>query len=265
MTNNIFVPKHITKSAKKLNATSLITASEEWFYYDNVNQPLGYVLNGCLVKKVTKNVKPNLDDDSVTLTYTYDNYGNLLTFKDGRANAGEYATNTTTYAYETNYQAYPVTETNAENHTSSIHYDSLMRSDYVADANGQVWKTGYDAYGRVEKTAAPGDDLLTAPTKTFSYAYATHSIPYNWVDTVVKQNDTNNIYSCAYYDGFGRLIQTLKETEGTDYKWNTVDYYYDSSGRQNKTSVPYLQIFMVFTMRIPVRIAWKIITIRSAG
>ncbi len=234
----VWVPKSIEKKAYKLDGVTFASAAYQELYYDE--QLLGTVVKGLLTKKMIDNA-----DDDVTLTYGYDsNNGNLLWFRDGKMSGG--TANTITYVYEDNYKTYLLTETNAAGHVTTIGYDTThMWPTQVTDANGQVWKTHYDAFGRVDKTAAPLDNISTTPTKQYTYtdpeidAGTGNITTPGYVQASVRK-DPESIYSpsYSYYDGLGRVIQTKTPTETADI-WTTVDYFYDASGRNDKTSVPY--------------------------
>jgi hypothetical protein len=75
--NNLSVPIHIVKTAKNLQGTDT-TASEVTLYYDGFSYK--YAITGLLTKKVIEN-----GDHDITFTYSYDSYGNLCRFRDGRA------------------------------------------------------------------------------------------------------------------------------------------------------------------------------------
>ncbi len=242
----IWVPSHIKKQACKLGETELSDASEQWFEYDN-----GTVIKGLLRKKEIRE-KPDPSTDKITLKYGYDSYGNLDWFKDGRMSNG--TANTVAFEYDDYYKTYLETETNYVNESlsfvSSIQYNDLMWPTQVTDANSKIWKTKYDVFGRVEQQASPNDninDLQNLPTKQYVYSDPVKDsngiiTSPGKIESIIKQSqtlqETHRISSHSYYDGLGRIIQTKTPTE-TANTWATIDYFYDASGRNYKTSVPY--------------------------
>jgi YD repeat-containing protein len=239
---NIIMPKRIEKYGYNTNG-DFIKSSEEKYYYDKSDTE-GYVADGLLTKKITTNYDADKNDDSVTSTYAYDQYGNLISTRDGRANAGEYFKNTSELTYDDVYKTYIRTVKNVLGHNAITTYDEYMRPHSVTDANGQVSYIKYDEFGRVIAKAKPGDNIESSPAEQTVY-YDTIECKDGiitsptYAQKKVKLDDNKTISTFSYYDGLGRIIQTKTQTANAD-EWKTIDCYYDESGRNYKTSMQYM-------------------------
>ncbi|HEX3043374.1 MAG TPA: FG-GAP-like repeat-containing protein [Bacillota bacterium] len=176
-------------------------------------------------------------NQDITLRYGYDAYGNVTSFTDGR-------NNTSAIIYDTAYQTWVRYQTNPLNQTVETIYDSLMRPWKVIDANGAVTETQYDVFSREKAKILPGDDATYPTSRTtywneFIYVFAGQTKPIFPArqKTELKESGANFLEKYGYYDGLGRLIQEKSEAKTG---WTTVDYLYDNSGRQWKTSMPYI-------------------------
>jgi RHS repeat-associated protein len=189
-------------------------------------------------------------------TATYDVYGNPLTTTDADANAGNTAHvgctvgGTTTYStcttYDTTFAVLPTTQKNAFNQTSSTGYTQTAAGGFglwatsATDVNGQSMSTSYDPLGRIISQTLPGE-TSGQPTTSWSYqdfcgATGAQS-PCVEVTTTQQLNDTQAVTSFAFYDGFGRLVET--RSPGPDNQ-DVVQYrYYDPSGRVVFESISY--------------------------
>ena len=180
----------------------------------------------------TREERENGDHD-VVLTYGYDEYGNLTSTIDGN-------NRTTTITYDETYHTMVWKVTNPLNQTVETIYDNLLRPIQTIDLNGVVWETTYDEFSRELLTIAPGDGQ-DQPTVRRSYPEQFPDSEGNPIfpqRMLIEKKGVNGDYlQCyIYMDGLNRVIQEKTEAKNG---WDTIDYYYDNSGRQYKISLPY--------------------------
>jgi RHS repeat-associated protein len=229
------------------------TASETTYYYDS-SSISGYI-NGGLLTRIDRRI------DAMTQaseTRHYDQYGNVVKIWDPEATRTSSPTSETGYTkkitYDGSYHSYP-TEiatplvSDAQGKTMTSTYDGLMRPVDLKDANDQHSVVVYDAFGRVVKTALPGD-TLTAPTTAYEYGDTTmpRYVHTSRKDSAVGSSPGTYLERWDYYDGLGRLIQSKSEGLGSS-QWITVDTYYDGAGREWKKSVAYFTTMKDYSRR----------------
>ena len=171
----------------------------------------------------------------VTQNYGYDDYGNLISEMDGNGHTG-------TITYDNIYQTFVRVVTNALGNTKETVYDHLMRPVRTIDTNGAIWETVYDEFSREKATIAPGDDAVNPTTRKnypdeFIDTQTGEPLFPQRMKTELKESGSNYLEKYDYFDGLGRVIQQKTEAENG---WITIDHYYDNSGREYRTSVPYL-------------------------
>ncbi len=230
----IFATSTKITSAYDLSDTWGIAAKEQYFY-DNL--PSGQVSAGLLTSEVL-----GYGGTAITQTFGYDDYGNLIWTRDGRANSGEYTTHTTDITIDPTYHRYVTAKTNALGQTTSTTFDYLMRPTSTTDPNNKISSVVYDVFSRQVAIISPLDTLENPTTKTF---YMDGQFP-SGIHTQRNAGATT-IDSYVYIDGFGRTIQSKQQDANGG--WITIDTYYDGAGRAFKTSVPYLTSTPAFTTR----------------
>ncbi|ACL02564.1 YD repeat protein [Desulfatibacillum aliphaticivorans] len=152
---------------------------------------------------------------SPSVSYTYDAYGNQLTFTDA-------ITNTWTTTYDAVAHAYPVTTQNPLGHTTSKTWDQGFGAPLTStDANNYTTAFTYDAFGRLEQTDTPDGG-------TTEIVYTDTTCPRT-VLTRVYDTATSYIASTDYIDGLGRNIQHVESTENSLYTVSQTEY--DEMGR----------------------------------
>ena len=179
------------------------------------------------------------DNTLVDTTYQHDAYGNI-THQTQYANTGDnthYATanpRTTVTDYDAQ-GILPVKVTDPLNYAITTTYDYRWQKPLSEkDANGNTTYYTYDNFGRLETVKLP------AETGSFTYqaTYASgtsfgNGSPYweRWTQHI----ETGDIVTYAFYDGFGRRIQT-RSTGDT----NTIveKVVYDALGRVVQESIP---------------------------
>ncbi len=162
-------------------------------------------------------------------TYAYDTYGNLISKTDPNSY-------TTSYLYDSTH-TYPTKETNALGQETNYLYDLGTGNLLSAtDTNGQKTEYAYDVFGREIREIQPYD----------SASYPTVAYQYNFDGTApeeikVMQRETAGgsatLDNYVYYDGLGDVLQTKRESEGSQMIAN--DAFYNSMNRLSKESNPY--------------------------
>jgi len=175
--------------------------------------------------------------EDVSTEYTYDSYGNLTSVTDALGK-------TTSYEYDTQYNAYLISITNALNDTVTADYDftrGFLTS--ITDARGFTSSFEYDILGRVTKKINPDSTEKEAV--------------YDDQNNMVTVYDELDHKVIQYYDGINRLIkiewyisETVKLTETytlnyldkvktkTDPGGHTYSYEYDPLGRPTRIFNP---------------------------
>lgn len=227
-------------------------ATESTTYFDNFTNP-GDILKGLVTRTETK-----YDSSySIVATFEFDNWGNVVRTKDGRANAGEYSEYTTTTTYDGDYHMMITRTSDAMGFATGYGYDKYLRPTTVTNSNGVVVSTTYyDVFNRPIKVVSYGDSESKPSIETI---YNTNTKTPLMTITKVKEGEvsgsirTNDTYT--YTDSLNRVIQVKKEmttydgSENSD--WSTVDFYYDDYGNQYKASMPYVTNTPDFTNRNP--------------
>jgi RHS repeat-associated protein len=136
-----------------------------------------------------------------TTTYTYDRAGNVLTVKDGR---GDWAFDVQN-VYDARYRK--VSETNAENETTTYVYDANDNVISTTEPNGAAFTTRY-VYDELNKLLAVdetprGGNGTTAGGTRFRYDANRNK---------VAQQDANGNLTTYRYDALNRLTDTYQHT-----------------------------------------------------
>lgn len=178
----------------------------------------------------------NRDGASPRIEMTYDDYGNPWKEYDPEGNPPTVA------EYDNLTHAYPVRitypPTNGLAHEVAYEYD--YKSGKVAsawDQNNQRSEFFYDAFGRLKQIGYPDQGR-----KTVSYF---DEFPVHVV-TKVKENGAGSVIAkYEYFDGFGRLIQTVTSGDETARPLDDPDcrsvvswVLYDEMGRRYRTEGP---------------------------
>ena len=189
--------------------------------------------------------------------FTYDAYGNVLSERQGTRPA-------TISTYESMFNLYPATVTNAEGHVTVTAWNNLCgQPDSVIDPNNQVTSHTYDAHCRPLRTDYPMGDFLMRYYYNFGNPRTQYVVvrrpsvpgtwvPRNWVqwfdglgrgywsyvpggqflDPVTQQWTRKSIYMINYFDA----RSNLEETRGPYFKGATpgprTTYTYDGMNRE---------------------------------
>jgi len=155
-------------------------------------------------------------------TYTYDDFGNVLSVTDPLSRAS-YTT------YDDVVYAYPVSVTNAAGQTAASIYDykfGVVTSS--VDVNGNTSQAIYDTFSRpVETKNALGDTVATISYPDFNTKITTNSA---------------NILTKEYIDGLGRKYLTKTQGEDNDnLAWITTETTYNNRGQVSSQSLPHYE------------------------
>jgi RHS repeat-associated protein len=186
----------------------------------------------------------------------YNNFGAMVGATDADANAGitghtGCTVGTTTYtsceAYDSTYDALPVSSANALNQTNTTAYTQNVQNGWgtwptaTTDANGQTTTYTYDPLGRMVSETLPGETSgLTSKTWTYTdWCSATGAqAPCVEVDQTERTDATHTITTRYFYDGAGRLVET--RTPGPSGQDVIVYAQYDlATGWLHEKSSPY--------------------------
>ena len=166
-----------------------------------------------------------------TTTYTYDEYGRVLTSTNPDGDK-----TTTAYTPATGAEPASVTVTDPMGLATVTTYDPARELPLtVTQPDGAVTTTGYDALGRKAAQWAPGNPATGPATTTWNYTVSATAPP------VTTENDLepngNYLTTQTIDDSLGnvREVQTETASGGTD----VTDTSYDSDGWKALDSGPY--------------------------
>ena len=113
--------------------------------------------------------------------------------------------------------------------------------EQATDENGQSTSVQYDGLGRAWQVMLPGD--TANPTLRFSYtAYSSPSAPF-WIKKEQREDLSSNptasyLETRAFYDGFGRVLQTQGEAASGSQSI-VASTQYNATGQALKQNAPY--------------------------
>ncbi len=178
---------------------------------------------------------------SVTTTYEYDSFGNVISTTLTSGNESR----TSTVGYSSDGR-FPVSSTNPLGHTGTVTVDSRWGKPISQiNANQLEQKTIYDAFGTVLREDALWDGQTQAKEVALAYwCNSTSDCPANAVYFVTALDDQGESPQTVYFDAYGREL--LKKTTGADLDGNEtlngpslyIATGYDNLGRKIKTSRP---------------------------
>lgn len=205
--------------------------SELKSYYDG-SSTLGSVTQGNLTKSEQLIAAPNTYR---TTALTYNSYGLPVTF----TNARNYST---AISYDI-HNLLPATITNAKNHIIQYAYDYRFGFPHeITDPNGAKTITTFDALGRVTQRkksdpANPTQEIIATRHEYNTTAFP-HSVTMTTVfDSQISPAETGALEKITYFDGFGRLLQSRTEAEGSD-QYMVSSILYDARGNIQKETLP---------------------------
>jgi RHS repeat-associated protein len=180
-------------------------------------------------------------DVEATTTFTYDRAGNVLTVKDGR---GDWA-HDVQYTYDARYRK--VSETNAENETTTYVYDRGDNLVEKTEPNGAAFTTRY-VYDELNQLLAVDE----TPRGGSGTVAGVSRFRYDANRNKIAQQDANGNLTTYRYDALNRLTDSYQHTtagalgesvtrggdpyaglggnEATALHWH---YEYDTNGNQS--------------------------------
>ncbi|MET9163306.1 DNRLRE domain-containing protein [Streptomyces cellulosae] len=177
-----------------------------------------------------------------TLSYEYDNVGNIVTVIDPKRNATasttDYATKT---AYDLDHRVTVVTDAAGKTSKSSYDRDGLVVS--TTDAENNTTLITHDERGRTSQVKVPHDG-------TTSITYRTTKYEYDQVGNVTKvltprstaAGSTDAFTQRTEYDALNRPVKQFQPYNPSDPRYNDPNVYnqtsYDDVGRVKSTSLP---------------------------
>ncbi|CAM1364351.1 Virulence plasmid protein B [Tenacibaculum xiamenense] len=210
-------------SIEQLDINSTMIGKTELFY-DALS--IGNIGTGSL----TQMDEYTSGNTKITKKYEYNSVGLPTKFIDGRG-----FSTTLTYG---SHNLYPVTITNAKNHTTSMEYDMRFgQAESITDANGMIHHIERDTFGRViaEQYSSLSDVNILETHKTYSYDLVNKPVS---VTQNINLQSGIDVEQKTYLDGFDRTIQTRTETEGAN-KYIVSNTIYDERGNVKKSILPF--------------------------
>src|SRR5262249_1391780 len=107
----------------------------------------------------------------------------------------------------------------------------------VFDANSHLFQSLLDPLDRLSEEKQPDIATPTTLVTKNTYAYTENATSTQILKTSYLNSPTSSLLY-THYDGFGRLLQTRKET-GSSNTYAVKDNIYDANGRLAKESLPY--------------------------
>lgn len=185
--------------------------SETRFYYDGADY-LGLPLHEIEQGNLTRQTQwlGNQDNRYIpTRRQAFDSHGNVVGILDANDNL-------TSVDYDPLQHTFPVAEhihlSDGQKLTSIATYNmGLGQVAAAANFNGHVTHFSYDAFGRLQKIAKPGD-TLAHPTQQFTYNL---SSPRSSILTESREQSGEDalLRTITYVDGLGRTLQTRRAAE----------------------------------------------------
>ncbi|UYQ60705.1 DNRLRE domain-containing protein [Streptomyces peucetius] len=177
-----------------------------------------------------------------TISYEYDNVGNLTTVIDPKKNATADTTDyTTKTAYDLNHRVTTVTDAAGKTTSRAYDKDSLVVS--TTDEENNTTTVIYDERGKTTEVKAPHDGTTTITYRTTKYEYdevgnTTKVITPRGVETATADDFTAR----TEYDALNRPVKQFQPYDPADARYNDPNVYtetvYDAVGRVAKTSLP---------------------------
>lgn len=228
-----------------------------YFYNANnvVNVPMEHrITNSGVVFRLSRNFVNTLGDviqirkyltTSLTSEYAlydieYDTFGNIqkIMHPKGALSDPNSSRMSYTYTYDTNTKSYITSVVDSYGYSSSTDY----RYDFgvptkTTDSNNKVIEYIYDTFGRPTEVKGPYQSTWTIKNEYFPDL----AIP---VALTAHFDDTGEIYTSTFIDGFQRVIQTKKELQNCECGTQNTSAYrlsvsgkvkYDEFGRANES------------------------------
>ncbi|WP_317447932.1 DNRLRE domain-containing protein [Streptomyces collinus] len=182
----------------------------------------------------------NADHD--TISYEYDNVGNVVTVVDPKKNA---TTDTTDYTTKTDYdldhRATAVTDAAGKTTKKGYDKDGLVTS--ATDAENNTTLITYDERGKQTEVKVPHDGISTITYNTTRYEYDQVGNTTKVITPrAVAAGTTTAFTQRTDYDALNRPVKQYQPYDPADSRYNDPNVYtqtaYDAVGRVASTSLP---------------------------
>ena len=174
-----------------------------------------------------------------TLSYDYDNVGNLVTVADPKKNATADATDyTAKTAYDLDHRVVKVTDAVGKYSTMAYDKDSLVTT--VTGKENNTTTLVYDERGKLTEQQVPYDGTTVRSTK-FEYDQVGNRMKVI-TPRGVSTSATDDFAARAEYDKLNRPVKQYQPYDPADSRYNNPNVYtqtvYDEVGRVSKVSAP---------------------------
>ena len=242
-----YIVNRPSRTETRLTSATGTKISETWFDYEGKANGAAPQFFGNLTREthlLSGGVNP-------VLQYAYDAVGNRIGVLDTIGNTCTATGYTSSTVYDTTYQTFPVSETNALCQVTSKTYWGINTSlaaipgafafpgqlATVTDSNGVRGESYWDPVGRPKASVMP-PDTATSPTTTWAYGL-TGTAPSFTTESKRESAGGGTLDKVTHVDGFGRTIQVKSEAEAAG-QWITQDTFYNNRGLTESVNVPYL-------------------------
>jgi RHS repeat-associated protein len=170
--------------------------------------------------------------DAATISYGYDNVGNLTSVVSPNEQPGQqYPGKSTITAYDGRNRPYSITD--AQNNSTTTQYDAAGRKTKLTRANGQV--VTFDSYDEMNRLLQQTVKQTPDPDAVTKYTYY-RSAPFGLLQTMQDPAlvAANTSYNYSYtYDGMGRKRSLTYPPATTGATQTLEQWHYDSAGRND--------------------------------
>ncbi|MEU5162037.1 DNRLRE domain-containing protein [Streptomyces sp. NPDC020875] len=173
-----------------------------------------------------------------TISYVYDNVGNLVTMRDPKKTATPNPDDfTTKRSYDLNHRV--VGTTDAAGHTTTQTYDKDSLVTSVTDKENNTTHTVYDERGARTEVRAPYEGT-TVRTARFEYDQVGNNVK-TITPRGVNTSAPDDFAAETTYDALNRPVRQYQPYDPADPRYNQRVYtetVYDAVGRVKRTSLP---------------------------
>ncbi|MGE5480396.1 MAG: SpvB/TcaC N-terminal domain-containing protein [Chloroflexota bacterium] len=225
---NGFLTKQITSSHREPN-TGTFNSEVDYQYY---GQNTGFALN-----KVINNISTSGES---SITYGYDQYGNVISTSLSQVADGSLPPRETTMSYDPSGR-FMTSKTNAGLTTGYEYYPHSGAVQYSTDVNGIQTTYDYDEFYREKKATKLTGSQAGSPVYTVMESnlnWSTSGSPSNALYYKEVSSNSSTASAITYYSSLGRELRTETEAFNTSDKLIVDKHYYDD-GRLRSQSYPY--------------------------
>jgi RHS repeat-associated protein len=238
--------ENVTKTSQYANYGAWTWRTTQEALTDSTNVRLrqtDYTYDNNIGNLLTKTAwRADLPSASPVITYQYDAYGNVLKAFDAKGNPP------IEVVYETQAYTYPQYIYNPLRHW--VEYEVDPRYGYAKKKidrsnNNNTIEYTYDPFGRLTLTQNPDG----GSTEIFYSDVSDPNVFPRYIRTRVWETATSYIPAYAYFDGFGRQVQT--SSLGENNQSIITQTHYDNMGRTDLTTGPFFGSNIVYPQTPP--------------